>query len=102
MSSRNPFRMDDPRWAEFESRRGRGPIHRLKIVEGEQMERWHRLRREPARHLVIRPSLRDDWRNFLSEVRGSPYSHAIVTLAGLVAGLLLVIIPALIGAGLLS
>lgn len=49
-----------------------------------------------------RDELRADWREFCAELVASPYSHAFVALLGFIAGLLLVIVPAMIGAGMLS
>jgi hypothetical protein len=46
-------------------------------------------------------SILDDLHDFAAEVRSSPASHALVALAGFLAGLLLVIVPALVGAAVL-
>jgi hypothetical protein len=46
-----------------------------------------------------RDELADDWRDFIREVHASPYSHALVAVAAFIAGLLLIVVPAMIGAG---
>lgn len=51
----------------------------------------------PARHVVIQPTLADDWREFVSLVREYPESYAFVALLGFLSGLMLVAVPALIG-----
>lgn len=58
----------------------------------------------PTRHVepYRPPTLADDWREFVDLVRRHPESYAIVGLAGFFTGLLLIIVPALIGAGMLS
>jgi hypothetical protein len=58
------------------------------------------------RHIVIGPrpgwlaSLVADWRDIISEVRGSPYSHALVALLTVVAWTAALVIPTLVGRGL--
>jgi len=56
-----------------------------------------------TRHLVIEDrgffdELRDDWLDFVDEVKASPYSHGLVAIAGFIAGILLIILPALLAA----
>jgi hypothetical protein len=46
-----------------------------------------------------RPTLRDDWHDFISEVRGSPYSHALVAILTIIAWTALLVAPTLLGAG---
>jgi hypothetical protein len=56
-------------------------------------------RNERRRH--AEPSWRDelaaDWREFLSEIRRSPYSHLLVAIAAITGWSLLLILPLLIG-----
>jgi hypothetical protein len=53
------------------------------------------------RRLRDRPSWRDelaaDWRDFLSEIRRSPYSHLLVAIAAVTLWSLLLILPLLLG-----
>src|SRR5690349_10325274 len=51
------------------------------------------LQREPAPE----PSLVDDWRDFVSEVRASPYSHALVALLTVIGWTVLLVAPLLLG-----
>lgn len=46
-----------------------------------------------------RQELADDWREFASEVRGSPFSHAVVGIGTVVLWTVLLILPLVIGAG---
>ena len=54
-----------------------------------------------TRHVVIRRSywqqLKDDWRDMVSEVRASPYSHAFVALATVLLWTVLLVAPLVIG-----
>lgn len=43
-------------------------------------------------------SFADDWREFVAEVRGSPYSHALVALLTVIGWTVLLVLPLLIGA----
>jgi hypothetical protein len=60
-----------------------------------------RLNRE-ARHVVIEPTwldeLAEDWRDFASEVRRSPVSHALVAVLTVIGWTVLLIAPLLLGA----
>lgn len=63
--------------------------------DAEQPE-WDKLRGEldrPTRHIAVgecrtswRALLADDWRGFLGEVRGSPFSHALVAILAFAGG----------------
>lgn len=59
-----------------------------------------RLNRE-ARHVVIEPTwldeLAEDWRDFASEVRRAPVSHALVAVLTVIGWTSLLILPLLIG-----
>jgi hypothetical protein len=62
-----------------------------------------RLRDDRPVHIEIageqtwRDELAADWREFLSEIRRSPYSHLLVAIAAIVGWSLLLILPLLIG-----
>lgn len=53
------------------------------------------LQREPRRG----PTLADDWRDFCSEVRGSPCSHALVAIGAVVGWTVLLVAPLMLGLG---
>lgn len=57
----------------------------------------------PARHVEVRSSwfaeLRQDWRDILTDVRASPYSHALVAIATVIGWTVLLVLPTLLGAG---
>lgn len=57
--------------------------------------------RPEARKSAALSELADDWRLTIREIKASPVSHLLVAFAGFVVGLLLVIIPAMIGAEML-
>lgn len=51
-------------------------------------------RRKPPSYLS---QLADDWRDMLSEIRGSPYSHAFVAIVTVILWTALLVAPTLIG-----
>lgn len=59
-----------------------------------------RLNRE-ARHVVIEPTwldgLAEDWRDFASEVRRSPVSHALVAVLTVIGWSMLLVAPLVLG-----
>ena len=46
-----------------------------------------------------RDELKADWREFVSEVRGSPYSHALVAIGAVIFWTVLLVAPLLLGLG---
>ena len=46
---------------------------------------------------AFEPTLADDWREFISEVRAEPFSHALVALFAIIGWTLLLITPLALG-----
>lgn len=81
---------------DFPDRRKYHPTHRpipIRDLDG------------PARHVTCpdKPTwlteLRDDFRDTLSEIKASPYSHALIAVLTVIAWTLLLVVPMMLGAG---
>ena len=53
--------------------------------------------RQNSRAPTFRAELADDWRDFISEVRGSPFSHALVAIGTVILWTVLLVLPLVIG-----
>jgi hypothetical protein len=77
------------------------PWNRAEAYEPEAIQRIRNRLNGKPRH--YRPSyfseVAADWRDIISEVRGSPYSHATVAVLTVIAWTAVLVVPTLIGAG---
>lgn len=74
------------------------PLHRCQILPfgpvadapGEHPDLIEQLRK---RAVPCRPTLRDDWRDLINEIRWSPVSHLIVAIAAITFWTVLLVAP---------